>query len=143
MPLLILVLGILIGGYALYRFMLTATIRDIVAMVITIGTLVIGSALFFLAVTGKLPAALGILAALTPIVLSWWNAKERVKVPKGEMSVYDALEILGLKGEPDEEEIENAYKRLMKKVHPDQEGSEGLAKNLNQAKDTLMNHLKK
>ncbi len=143
MPALILFIGILIGGFALYRFMLNASAKEVIAMVLTVGALIIGSALFFLAITGRLPAALGIVAAMIPLLLSWWNAKERVKVPPGEMSKYDALEILGLKGNPDEEEIDAAYKRLMKKVHPDQEGSEGLAKNLNQAKETLLKSIKK
>ena len=143
MPALILLVGVLIGGFALYRFMLNANAREVMAMILTVGALIIGSALFFLAITGRLPAALGILAAMAPILISWWNAKERVKVPAGEMSTYDAMEILGLKGKPSEEDVEEAYKRLMKKVHPDQQGSEGLAKNLNQAKETLLNSIKK
>lgn len=145
MPVLILIIGILIGGFALYRFMLNASAKEVIAMVLTVGAMIIGSALFFLSITGRLPAALGVLAAMLPIVLTWWQAKERVKVPRGEMSKYDALEILGMKGqhEATEEEIEEAYKRLMKKVHPDNEGSAGLAKNLNQARDTLLKEIKK
>lgn len=145
MPTLILILGILIGGWALYRFMLRATIREVKAMVLTVGTMVIAAALFFLAVTGRLPAALGIVAALTPVAVSWWNGRKNggnaasyTPHKAGGMTRAEALDILGLKGDPSDDEIVQAYKRLIKKVHPDQQGSEGLAKTINMAKDFLI-----
>ena len=121
MHILILIIGLLIGGFALYRFMLNASPKEIVRLILTIGVLVIASALFFLAITGRLPIAIGIVGAIAPIVMSWWNAKKKTEVPKGEMSIYDALEILGLKEDATDDEISDAHKRLMKKVHPDQE----------------------
>lgn len=54
------------------------------------------------------------------------------------MTRKDALDILGLKEDASAEDIKAAYKKLMKKVHPDQEGSEWMAAKLNQAKDLLL-----
>jgi hypothetical protein len=138
MPFVLMAIGGLIGGFALYRFMLTATPKQVGALVLSIGMVFLSSALFFLAVTGRFPAALGIIAAMAPLALSWWQARRKTFVPKGQMSDYDALEILGLKEGASAEDVIDAHKRLMKKVHPDSEGSEGLAKNLNAARDQLL-----
>lgn len=138
MPYVLLAIGGLIGIFALYRFLLTATPKQVGMLVLSIGMVVLSSALFFLAVTGRLPAALGVIAAMVPLVLSWWQAQRKTSVPKGQMSDYDALEILGLKEGASQEDVVEAHKRLMKKVHPDSEGSEGLAKNLNAARDQLL-----
>ncbi|MEC7029920.1 MAG: DnaJ domain-containing protein [Pseudomonadota bacterium] len=54
------------------------------------------------------------------------------------MTKTEALDVLGLSGTPPEDEIRSAHKRLMKKVHPDQEGSAWMAKKLNQARDVLL-----
>lgn len=150
MPALILFLGVLLGGYALYRFLLNATIKEIVAMVLTVGALIIGSAMFFLAITGRLPAALGIMAALMPLVITWVQARKKAKTandsassstntnPNAGMTPSEALDILGLQAGASAEEIVEAHRKLMKQFHPDQDGSEGLAKKINQAKDLLI-----
>ena len=53
------------------------------------------------------------------------------------MSRKEALEILGLKEDAAEKDIQTAYKKLIKKVHPDQEGSAWITTKLNQARDIL------
>lgn len=59
---------------------------------------------------------------------------------KGGMSHEEALEILGLEGNPDEKEIKTAHKKLMQKLHPDRGGNDFLASLLNRARDHLLDN---
>jgi len=56
----------------------------------------------------------------------------------GNMTTVEAREILGVKPDATREEIIKAHKRMMQKVHPDRGGTDYLAAQLNQAKDTLL-----
>ncbi|MEM9473296.1 MAG: DnaJ domain-containing protein [Pseudomonadota bacterium] len=55
----------------------------------------------------------------------------------GSMSREDALDVLGLKEGASEKEIRSAYRRMMKKHHPDNGGSAYLAARINEANDVL------
>lgn len=54
------------------------------------------------------------------------------------MNNYDASLILGLGKNPNETDIKSAHRRLMKKFHPDQGGTQFLATKINMAKDLLL-----
>lgn len=54
------------------------------------------------------------------------------------MSEEEALDVLGLKKGAEEDEINQAYRKLMAQCHPDKGGNDYLASKLNEAKQTLL-----
>jgi hypothetical protein len=54
------------------------------------------------------------------------------------MSADEACEILGVAQGATSEDIESAYRRVMKSAHPDHGGSDWMAAKVNQAKDILL-----
>ena len=61
--------------------------------------------------------------------------------PRGKdspMSVSEAREVLGVSKDASEDEINNAYRRLMAKYHPDKGGNDWMASKLNEARKILL-----
>jgi curved DNA-binding protein CbpA len=54
------------------------------------------------------------------------------------MARRDAAAMLGVAESASREEIDAAYRRLMRRVHPDQGGAPGLAAQLNAARAVLL-----
>lgn len=126
--------------------------------IVTLAALALVGALGLLAATGRLHwlAALG--AALLPFLrrafgllrylpfLGQLYAAYRRRQggagagsPSAEaMTRAQALGVLGLAGNPSRQEIIDAHRRLMAKMHPDKGGSNYLAQQLNEAKRVLL-----
>lgn len=83
-----------------------------------------------------------ILAAivLAVAIRRWWQHQPRsLRAQTGEiMSRQQALQVLGLAANASRDDIIDAHRRLIQKLHPDRGGSDYLAAQINQAKDVLL-----
>lgn len=146
MPYLLLLLALLVMLYGLYRFIMVANVKQVTALFLSAVILGITGGLFFLAVTGRLGAALALLLTLWPILGGLWLRYKRTRAEgaaapaasSGAMTRAEALAVLGLFEGAGEDDIRAAHKRLIAKVHPDQEGSDALAARVNAARDILL-----
>ena len=149
--------------YFVIRWFQTSATEDIgkqLKKLAWIGAIVL---LLLLAGTGKLNvlfAMLGVAIAfiirLMPVILHYapqlhrlWQflggsrpqsheQKSARQSPRGSMTKAEALEVLGLKPNASKQDIIDAHRKLISKLHPDRGGSDYLAAQINLAKKTLM-----
>lgn len=57
------------------------------------------------------------------------------------LTVRQAYEILGIEQGADKDDVKEAHRRLMQRLHPDRGGSAYLAARINEAKSVLLDHL--
>ena len=93
----------------------------------------------FVAVRGEWVVALGLGAVAAVLALTVRLPRTRpVESSNGAMSLDDARAMLGVDAQAGEAEIQAAYLRLMRRVHPDNGGASGLAVQLNRSRDRLL-----
>ena len=104
------------------------------AAFIALAGLVAGAAMVVRGAYG--PGAACLLGALVVATLS--RRPERARRPSSRMAAGEARALLGVDERAGPEEIQAAYVRLMRRVHPDAGGASGLAAQLNAARDRLL-----
>lgn len=120
----------------------------------------IGIGLLLLVVTGRIPWLFALFTAAVPWINRamaarrlWSGFRQWERSGKGgnqstrgagarrpieSMTREEALEILGLAPNASRQEIVDAHRKLMSRVHPDKGGSDYLAQSINQARKVLL-----
>ncbi len=105
--------------------------------------IIFGLAIVFLLLTGRLNIM--IIGAIAPLIITFFirSRKQQSRSSSknnssSKISVKEAYDILGLKPDATRAEIIETHRRLMMKIHPDQGGSNYLARQLNEAKEVLL-----
>jgi hypothetical protein len=146
-PALVLILFLLFLYLRYLRRLPHAQRRRQVAWAAFVGLLL---GLLYLTLTGRLHFLVTLGAAVLPLLkqlptllrwLSRWRrlAPGRAGGPVGsKLSEVEALRILGLGAGASRQDVIDAHRRLMQKLHPDHGGNDYLAAQLNQARDVLL-----
>jgi hypothetical protein len=94
----------------------------------------------FVGVRGGVTGAvlLALVALLLAVAARWPRLTREARNSAGSMSQDEARAVLGVGPTATTQEIQAAYSRLMRIVHPDHGGAVGLAVQLNLARDRLL-----
>ena len=85
-------------------------------------------------------AKIAVFLGLVAVLYLWWR---RRAVAASMMRPNEARAILQLPDQASAEQVREAHRRLIAKVHPDAGGSADLARRVNAARDTLLEELKR
>ncbi|WP_461534668.1 DnaJ domain-containing protein [Spongorhabdus nitratireducens] len=147
----ILLLGLIIAWwlYGLYREGKLSRLQLLLIIAFVVGV--------SLLVAGPRGALTGLLFGIVPLLrrglsLAMWastlkslfgrRAASSAAVNPGQvMTVEEARELLGVDEQASRQDIIDAHRKLISKVHPDKGGTSGLAARLNQARDCLLNNM--
>nr|WP_305908157.1 DnaJ domain-containing protein [Methylomarinum sp. Ch1-1]MDP4520969.1 DnaJ domain-containing protein [Methylomarinum sp. Ch1-1] len=148
---------VLVLAFLLLRWFLKTPPAVVAGYFRRTGIVIIAVILVLLAAMGKLNwliavagVAFASIARMLPVLLRYapylqrfWvmfntaknqSSKQNQHVASGKMSKAQAYDVLGLKPGATEQEIIQAHRKLMQKIHPDRGGSDYLAAQINQAK---------
>lgn len=146
MPFVLILIGFIFLLYVISRFMKQSKSRKLNRVFRYGFAVILGLLAFLISFRGNVPVGgiLGLLSVLSAQGSLWKffvsGPAASGNAPFNTMSMKreEALEILGLSGNPDQAEIKNAHHKMMLKLHPDQGGSDYFASKLNQARDILL-----
>jgi len=79
------------------------------------------------------------LLALAALVVFWWRGNQQRR--RITMPLSEARELLGLRADAGPDEIRDAHRRIIARVHPDAGGTLELARRTNLARDVLLKEL--
>jgi hypothetical protein len=130
-------LGVVFGGRSLGRALRGAgrvwrPTAGLGALVVWVAALAVG-----LREDWWIAAGLALLALALTLSARHRRRPAPVAAP-GRMSPQEARDILGLDADTSPEAVQAAYRRLIRRVHPDAGGARGLAAQLNLARDVLL-----
>ena len=148
---------VVVGGYLWYRKQ-PPKMRPIALLKLCL--IIIGLALLYLTITGKLHWIGAFFAVLLPFLtklfpwvvrglglLRLFKRNQGANKPNsnraaGPVTSAQEREILGVEPGATRQEIIEAHRRLIQKVHPDRGGNDWLASQLNAAKELLLQQIK-
>ena len=100
MPYLLLIIGVVIALFALYKFFIKADIQQIKALFLTAFFTIIVFALLVLSLTGRLPAALALLGAMIPFAIA--HLRDKRKAPPADNPNKDIIDVIPIEDDEDE-----------------------------------------
>ena len=104
MPYLLLIIGVIIALYALYKFFIRADVQQIKALFLTAFFTIIVIALLILSLTGRLPAALALLGAMIPFAIA--HLRDKRKTPPVDDPDKDIIDVTPIDDDDDDDEDE-------------------------------------
>ncbi|WP_232328849.1 MULTISPECIES: J domain-containing protein [Sphingomonas] len=79
------------------------------------------------------------LVALAALVVFWWRGNQQRR--RVSMPLAEARQLLGLGADADADQVRDAHRRIIARVHPDAGGTIELARRTNLARDVLLKEL--
>ena len=147
----ILLLGLIIAWwlYGLYREGKLTRLQLLLIIAFLVGV--------SLLVAGPRGVLTGLLFGIVPLLrrglsLAMWastlrsllgkrGASSHAAAPQQAMTMEEARELLGIDEQASRQDIIEAHRKLIARVHPDKGGTAGLAARLNQARDCLLDNI--
>jgi len=85
--------------------------------------------------------------ALSTVIRRWWQRQQAslnagMGIDRASMSRQQALDVLGLASNATRDDIIDAHRRLIQKLHPDRGGSDYLAAQINHARQILLDKVR-
>ncbi len=158
MPYILSAIAIGVLAYSLYQWFIKQMKQPDPALrrkaLVRAGLLLLLSIVLILTLTGRLHWIGALAAASIPVVkylltlglrfIPYFASRMASANPQkpaastGAMTREEALKVLGLDEQASDEDIVDAHRKLMQKVHPDRGGSDDLAARINEAKQVLL-----